>query len=106
MVAHSFQTTEYSSLIDICISHGVSFEMAVATRNTAAPANGPIVIPAGGKECLRATGYRRNIYKTFIFHCLSVILLGLPYALVYWHAVFGIQWKYTKVLNFWRNIFF
>ncbi|KZS08802.1 putative Cation-transporting ATPase 13A2 [Daphnia magna] len=54
------------------------------------------VIGDGSKEQLIAVGYTRSYIKTFIFHCIALLCIGLPYVLVYWHNVFGIRWQYVR----------
>lgn len=54
------------------------------------------VIGDGSKDKLVAVGYTRSYMKTFIFHCLAILCMGLPYVLTYWHNVFGIRWQYIQ----------
>ena len=53
------------------------------------------LIDANSKEQLLAIGYRQNYLKTVVFHCASLLCLGLPYVLAYWHKVFSIRWQYS-----------
>lgn len=54
------------------------------------------VIDDGTKEQLKAVGYSRSYLKTFFFHCVAIICVGIPYVLIYWHNVFGVRWQYVQ----------
>ena len=54
------------------------------------------VIDDGSKEQLTAYGYTRSYLKTFVFHLIAIICIGIPYVLIYWHDVFGIRWQYIQ----------
>jgi len=55
-----------------------------------------MLIDKGSREQLIASGYKRSILRTILFHLVAILCLGLPYVLVYWHDVFGIQWQYIQ----------
>ncbi len=54
------------------------------------------VIDDGSKEQLTAVGYTRSYLKTFVFHLIAIIFVGLPYVLIYWHDVFGVRWQFVQ----------
>ena len=54
------------------------------------------IIDAGSKEQLLAVGYHRSYLKTIFFHIISILCLGFPYVLTYWHNVFSIRWQYVQ----------
>ena len=73
--------------------YGAFIEMVGAYLNTKPNST---VIGDGSKEQLTAIGYTRSYLKTFVFHCISILCMGFPYVLIYWHDVFGIQWQYVQ----------
>lgn len=75
--------------------YGAYTEMVGAYLNLNSKPNST-VIGDGSKEQLTAVGYVRSYLKTFFFHFIAIICLGIPYVLVYYHDVFGVRWQYVQ----------